>query len=144
MIKMKVRGAEQVIAKLRSIGTRVPEGARKKMHASAQHIVDEARLNAPVEHGNLEAAIHIDRSYEAGTGRLKIDVVAGGIVGGRNVDDYAAVMHESDYELGPASQAKQQAHPERLIGPKFLERAAEAEQVPLIQQLVGVITRLSK
>lgn len=144
MIKMKVTGATQAITRLRSIGTLVPEQARKTMHASAERIVKEARLNAPVEHGNLEQSIHVEKSYEAGRGRLMIDVVAGGIVNGRNVDDYAAVMHESTYDLGPESLAKQEAHPERLVGPKFLERAAEAEQEPLIGKMVAVITRILK
>ncbi|MER9176316.1 hypothetical protein NKH72_22310 [Mesorhizobium sp. M0955] len=144
MIKMKVTGVAEVKTRLRNIATLVPDTARKMMHASADRIVQEGRLNAPFEDGELEEAIHVEKSYEAGRGRLMIDVVAGGVVNGVDVDEYAAVMHESDYALGPNSLAKQAEHPERTVGRKYLERAAEDEQEPLMTKMIAAITRIVK
>lgn len=132
---------EKVVVELHSLGERVVENARKTMHASARRIVKEAQLNAPVDQHNLEKSIHIEKSYGE-RGRLEITVVAGGTVDGRDVDEYATIMHESIYALGPKSQEKQNAHPERIIGPKFLERAADKEEETLRSKMVAAIRRV--
>ncbi|WP_062120532.1 HK97 gp10 family phage protein [Aureimonas sp. AU40] len=129
MIGSRVRGAEALAVELRQIAERVADTSRKQLRRGADEIVKEARLNAPVDEGNLEESIRIEREYEPGRGRLKIDVVAGGEVNGVNVEQYALYVHEnySSMQPGPKTLAKQQANPSRIVGEKFLERAAEAE-----------------
>lgn len=140
-VSMRAVNAEKVVVELHSLGERVVDNARKTMHASARRIVQEAKLNAPVDEHNLEESIHIERSYGE-RGRLEITVVAGGNVNGRNVDEYATLMHEGSYELGDKSKAKQAANPDRIVGPKFLERAAETEEETLAQKMIGAIRRV--
>lgn len=131
MITCKVSGIEAVQAELRQIAEKVPENGRKQMHRMADRIVKQAKLNAPVDKHNLEEAIHKEVTYD-GTqgGRLQIDVVAGGMVGDVNVDDYAAEMHEHypENNPGPGTQAKREALPGVHVGGGYLQRAVDAER----------------
>lgn len=124
-IKMKVSGVNELKAAMRHAAGTVPDAARKQMHRGADRIVKEAQKNAPVDKHNLEESIRKEKSY-GDRGRLQIDIVAGGEVNGVNVDEYAVIMHESDYNLGPGSQAKQ-AGQQNIVGRKFLERAVDKE-----------------
>lgn len=144
-VGMKITGAAALKAELRNIGLRVPENARKAMQRSADRIVKEAQLNAPVDKHNLEESIHQVKSYSTFRGRLQIDIDVGGIVNGVNVDLYALEVHEN-YDAkraGPGTIAKMKANPGRTIGAKFLERAADAEkpkiQPSLIQAVIQAI-----
>lgn len=141
MIKMNVKGAENVVFQLRHTAKVVEDRARKTMHRAADRIVREARLNAPVDRHNLEKSIRKEKSYGY-RGRLQIDVVMGGIVDGVNVDNYATEMHENydDYEPGEATKMKQAQHPERIVGGKFLERAADVERRKLQPTMLEMIT----
>lgn len=132
---------KNVVVELRNIGDRVVDNARKVMHAAANRIVKQARRNAPVDDGQLEKSIHIEKAY-GDRGRLEINVVAGGEVDGVNVDLYAAKMHESEYKLGPASRAKAAAG--NQVGPKFLERAAEDEEARLEDYMIEAITEVTE
>lgn len=142
MIRMRALGIEKVKVELRNIGEMVVDNARKTMRASAKRIVKEAQLNAPVDDHQLEKAIHVVRDY-GDRGRLEINIEVGGVVDGVNVDDYAALMHEGSYNLGPASQQKQAANPGRIIGPKFLTRAAEEEEEKLDSKMIAAIRRVT-
>jgi len=124
-IKVKVSGANELAVAMRHAAGVVPDAARKQMHRGADRIVNEAKKNAPVDEHNLEESIRKEKSYGE-RGRLQIDIVTGGSVNGVDVDQYAVIMHESDYNLGPGSQAKQAGQPE-IVGPKYLERAAMKE-----------------
>lgn len=121
-INMKVTGLNELKVAMRHAAATVPDAARKQMHRGADRIVKNAQKMAPVDEHNLEQSIRKEKSYGE-RGRLQIDITAGGEVNGVNVDDYAVIMHESDYSLGPKSRAKQTAQQE-IVGPKFLERAA--------------------
>lgn len=135
--------AGAVAQELRHTGERVVENARKVMHRAAARIVKGAKLRAPVDEHNLEESIHIEKTYGE-RGRLQIDVVAGGFVNGRDVDEYAVIMHESDYKLGKGSQAKQDANPGVQVGSKFLERAAEVEEEVLDRVMIAAVRGASK
>lgn len=139
MIEMKVTGITENILRLRNIGPRVHENARKTMHAAADRIVALARKMAPVDEGNLEAAIQKQIAYDASNrGRLMIDVVILSEVNGVAVEDYATFMHEGVYKLGPKSEAKQ-AREGVVVGRGFLDRAAEPEKEKLQQRMIGVV-----
>ena len=134
-IKLKFSGEGKVIADLRNIGETVERNARKVMHARANVIVKEAKLNAPEDTHALEDSIRKEVDYEY-RGRLHISVVMGGSVDGVNVDAYAYEVHEhySAMGVGPGTMAKRIANPGRLVGEKFLTRAAEGQQEALNMQ----------
>lgn len=152
-MNMKVTGLKEIQAQLRYTAEKVPENGRKAMHRAADHILEEAKLNTPVDKFNLEKSIRKEITY--GTrGRLQINILVGGMmVDGVNitkqknrnlskqqrkrrvnVDQYAVMIHEN-YEgvtrkngPGPGTRAKMLANPGRKIGSKFLERALKDNQ----------------
>lgn len=141
MFKMKASGFEAVKAFLRNVAEIVPINARKAMHRGADLIIKEAQLNAPVDKHNLENSIHKEVSYVGLRGRLAITLVAGGYVGGVNVDDYAMEIHEH-YDArnpGPGTQAKMKANPGRKIGAKFLERAVRDQEAKLRKSVIEAV-----
>ncbi|RWB95535.1 MAG: HK97 gp10 family phage protein [Mesorhizobium sp.] len=143
VIKMTVTGVDAVKLELRNIADRVTDAARARMKRSADRMVKEAQLNAPVDEHNLEESIRIEKDYAA-DGRLEIDVIAGGMVGGVDVDDYAAEMHENyeSYRPGEGTIEKRLANPGRYVGGKFLERAAEAENEKLPAEIRSDIDKV--
>jgi hypothetical protein len=137
---IKIHGLDQIHAALRHAGQRVSDTARKTMHAGADAIVRDAKLNAPVDERNLEKSIRKEIAYGF-RGRLEIDVVVGGFVNGVNVDHYAALIHEhySSMKPGPGTIAKQAANPQHLVGEKFLERAVRDNRTRLERDLVQAV-----
>lgn len=137
MIGLKIFGVGSLIVKMRNVAKKVPDNARKAMHRGAEHIVDEAKLNAPVLTHAIEDSIRIEKEYGE-RGRLQIDVVAGGYVDGKDVDAYVALIHENydKMKMGKLSELKQAAHPEREVGGKFLERARAAEEPKIKAALI--------
>lgn len=144
MISMKIFNAGTVITELRHDAERVVDTARGSMRRAAARIVKEAKLNTPVDKFNLEESIHIERSTEEGSGRLQLDVVAGGVVHGVNVDEYALGVHENYDEEHPGEGTieKRAANPGRHVGGHFLSRAAEAEEIGLAQRMISDITKV--
>jgi hypothetical protein len=136
---MNIVGGQAVVTRLQNIADRVPANARKAMHRAAERIAKEAKRRAPVDEHNLEDSIQVETNYDY-RGRLEIEITAGGMVDGVDVEDYAAVMHESDYNLGPGSQAKQAANPDIQVGRKFLESAAADEEDRLGQYMIEAVT----
>lgn len=144
---MKFRNGDKVITDIQSTGERVVEGARKVMHSAAARIVKRAKLYAPIDTGDLIEAIQAKKRYVGARGRLAYEIIADGeVASGRNVSDYAAVVHEA-YETqiavnGPGrnTQAKMDANPGVFIGSKFLERAHEEEGERLRPRLIEAIT----
>ena len=133
-VKMGVTGIEEVYAALRNEAERVSATARKTMHRGADQIVKEARLNAPVDSGDLEDSIHKEAGYGE-RGRLQIDIV---------MDvDYGTEMHENyeSYKPGKGTIAKREANPGRYVGGKFITRAVEAVSPRLIKDLIGAVIR---
>jgi hypothetical protein len=102
------------------------------MLTGAKRIQKKARMYAPVDEGNLEESIKIERRQGA-KGRVAIEV---GVdeshpvpqrLDGATVGQYAARMHEGFYDLGMRSQAKEN----RLgviVGRKYLARAMKEEK----------------
>jgi bacteriophage HK97-gp10 putative tail-component len=141
-IGMKVYGCEELAGLMKQLAGRVPKQGRKIMDRGADKIVQEAQLNAPVDEHNLEDAIHKEKGYED-RGRLRVNLVVGGVVRGVDVDQYAMLIHENYESMnpGPGTLAKRAANPGRYVGGKFLERAVD-EQMPKIQkQMADAIMR---
>ncbi|QIG69079.1 putative tail component protein [Rhizobium phage RHph_N1_15] len=138
MIDMKVTGVKETVLRLRNIGQRVHENARKTMHAAADRIVETAKKMAPVDEHNLEEAIVKRVGYEGTRRRLAIDIEILPVVNGVRVEDYATYMHEGNYKLGPKSQVKNDTQSE-TVGRGFLTRAGELEEDKLNARMVSVI-----
>ena len=151
---IQVTGGPAVQGRLRHIGERVVDSARKMMHSSADKIVAQAKINAPVEKYRLEESIRKEVSY-GHRGRLQIDIVVGGTIDGVNVDQYAAIIHEryediisddptdkNGYTRREATKIKQRAHPESYVGGKFLDRAADPYKEKLRARMAEAITQV--
>ena len=145
-INLKTRGFDQLYAQLAYTADRVKDGARKQMHRGADRIVTEARLNAPVDEGNLEASIKKEVNYGV-RGRLNIMVVMGGFVNGVNVDKYAVEVHEN-YEgmlkngvPGKLTDIKRQANPGRYVGQKFLARAIADNEAKIQAAMISAVVK---
>lgn len=141
-IKIQAHGIPELVAQLRYTAHRITDASRKQMHRSADHIVKEAQLNAPVDLHNLEESIRKEVSYGV-RGRLQIDIVMGGTVNGVNVDEYAIQVHEhyDEDNPGPGTQAKREANPQRHVGGKFLERALDDNFNRINTEIVRVVLK---
>lgn len=136
---LRVKGTEAAISSLAATHRRMTEEATAAMLAGAKEIQALAREFAPVDEGDLEAAISIG-DVEQGPSNSSITVfVADESPSGRAVDQYATRMHEGSYKLGPLS-AEKQARTGKLVGPKFLARAA-AQLFPSIKQRISAALR---
>jgi hypothetical protein len=135
---MQVIGAKEAILSLKNIGLKVQENARKTMHRASDRIVVRAKKMAPVDTHNLENHIHKNVEYEGPKGRLKISVDVDAV---GDLADYAVIMHEGEYNLGPLSQAKNDSQPE-AVGNRFLTRAADEEEKKLKPAMIAAITEV--
>lgn len=155
-IDMSVKGARELKEALRHTGERVASTARKIMHSSADKIVEVAKIQAPRDKYNLEESIRKEVSYGE-RGRLQIDIKVGGTVGGVDVDEYAALVHEnynsmieeSEYDKygkrrREGTKEKQAQYPSYVIGEKFLERAADPYREKLRQRVAEAVTVIVK
>jgi hypothetical protein len=140
-MEMRVEGLDQLLITLQHGGEKVKDNARKVMKREADKIQERAVLYAPVDDGQLERSIHLEKGYED-NGRLMIAVVAGGIVDGINVDAYAALIHENYESMkpGPNTIAKRDANPGVYVGGKFLDRAAKDSAEKLEKAIIKVVT----
>lgn len=92
---------------------------------------------APIDTGELVAG-HRVKTERAGD-RAHYEVSVGGFVKGVNVDLYAQKLHEGVYNLGPRSEEKQRST-ERVVGRKFLSRAFDEREQPILKRLLDVLT----
>lgn len=115
----------------------------KKFREEVEIIKDISVQQTPVDKGDLEAAHHIVEEGE-GADRLSLEVEVGGYVNGRDVDEYADVIHEGIAweKLGPKSLEKQSEVAPRVVGPKFLERAYDEREDPLMAALEELLVEL--
>jgi hypothetical protein len=122
-------GLQELTASLRNVADMSSRGVRDALEHGAEDIQKLARLYAPVDEGNLEDSIKIDgtRDVSSQPGRKMFMVyvdLSHPAEGGRSVGEYAERMHETSYNLGPKSAAKEDAIG-MMVGPKYLERAVE-------------------
>jgi Bacteriophage HK97-gp10, putative tail-component len=132
----KVDGVQDLMSRLRITADSVGGAARKVMHRAADRIVKNAKLNCPVDDGRLEQSIHKEVKYGY-RNQLTIEIVADGVIDGKDVGEYAAIIHEhyESFKPGPGTIAKRAASPGRYVGGKFLQRALEEEQDRLAAQI---------
>lgn len=111
--------------------------ARDAAHTEASFIMEIAEDQAPFDTGELEKAFKLNIN-RLRSDRTIFNVEVGGMVDGVNVDEYAWVMHEASYKLGPGSLAKQSGVG-RLVGPKYLERAYDEREGPMMSAILQAL-----
>ena len=143
MMKIKVEGVGQVKAMLRNVAQKSFPHAARTMRTGADKIVVLSKLQCPHDDGELEDSIH-QEVMDDGNRRLAIDIVAGGTVRGIDVDQYAVIIHENyegQLKHGPGKNtlAKMAANPGVVIGSKFIQRAVDASEEPLVKKMIETI-----
>ena len=132
-----------LMATIRQGGEKAVRGVAKQMEDEGEEIADLARQYAPVDEHNLENAIEVESSRSGVNRRTVVDVGVNSFapVEGREditVGDYAFIMHEGVYNLGPGSLAKDGGR--GVVGPKYLERALKERE----RGLIGRLSRAAK
>lgn len=130
-------GIQDFINELTRSSTQTRRESKKVMRERAKEILEESKAGAPIDEGNLEDA-HQLAVTRLSKDNIEIEIVVGGYVGGRDVDDYAWVMHEADYNLGPLSLIKNQSS-FVFVGPKFLERAVDNNEEAMIEAIADTL-----
>lgn len=144
---IKSFGIGEVKARLRNIAQKVPNHGARTMRSEADKIEKLSKLQCPHDDGRLEDSIHQEVMTDEGNKRLVIDIVAGGEIRGRDVDDYAVLIHENyegQLKHGPGvnTLAKMAANPGVVIGSKFIERAVDAREEPLTKAMIQAIVEV--
>lgn len=138
---LKIKNLDGVSAALQRTQDRVDKASLAFIRRGGKIIADQARLNAPVDTGDLESAIVVTESVDAARNRRKVIEVA---VDPEKLDlesrdgfDYSIEMHEGDYKLGPKSEEKQRAlGGEVTVGAKYLDRAID-EHAQMLQRIAA-------
>lgn len=127
---MKITNLTEVVTMFKLVDKNVNQKTRDVMHAGAERIKQMAIVNAPIDEGNLEKAIKVKPS-QGNQYSLKIVIAVEGIVGGRNVEEYAAIVHEYTWDKrGPLTRAKGPK-----AGPRYLFRAVRDGKQQLMREL---------
>jgi HK97 gp10 family phage protein len=140
---IKITGIDNLLTNLSQVGERAVRGVSDEIKQGAEDIKDLAKLQAPIDEGNLEDAIKVDVDRSGVKGRIQAFVYVDGSVttdDGKAVEDYAMQMHEGTYNLGPRSQAKDSAVGGG-VGRKFLERAVDELSPNIINRVQQAVKR---
>lgn len=127
---MKITNLAEVTTMFNLMANEVPEAAREVLKKGAKEIRDTAKAYAPVDEHRLEKAIHI-LPYQGNQYMLRVTIDVGGVINGRSVDEYAAIVHEYTWsKRGPLTRLKGPK-----AGPRYLVRAVEAHRIALVKDL---------
>lgn len=145
-IKAKITGLEEVSVALRHMAERVINGSKQQMERSGKKIVENAKNYCPEDKGNLVESIRMVKTYELNN-RKQIIIIAGGVVNGVNVDQYAALIHEHYESIlygkdgkGPSDKTKEKmARFPGKVGSGFLTRAADEVEPRLRETLIALV-----
>lgn len=124
-----VKNLKAIKARLSRSETKVMDGSLRALRAMGELVAREARLNAPVDTGELEEAITtIEERTRNSRGQFgQVTIRVGVDVSKLKLEDhkgydYSIPMHEGTYDLGPLSLEKQTTQTNE-VGRKYLERA---------------------
>lgn len=140
-MSIQVKGIDATSAAFRRIGKKTTSAALRESRKGMKAIRDRARDYAPVDEGNLEAAIELEEFVD---GRRKawivgVDVEQLGPGYQKTGFRYDIAMHEGVYKLGPLSEAKGGAA--AGVGPKYLERAVREIKPEIEKNIRSAIKR---
>lgn len=124
-----VKNLKAIKARLARSENKVMDGSLRALRAMGELVAKEARLNAPVDTGELEDAITtIEERTRNSRGQFgQVTIKVGVDVSKLKLEDhkgydYSIAMHDGVYKLGPLSQEKQDSQG-NIVGYKYLERA---------------------
>lgn len=130
-----VKGGAIALRDLKQMPLRARRAFMNKMRSKGKKIVKTAQSYAPVDKGNLEKSIQMQELFSKGAVVFSVGDNESGV----DVSDYALYMHEGQYNLGPASLAKDGGSGK--VGRKFLERAIDDEIANFDAELGAAIER---
>lgn len=141
-----VKGLAAVQARISRTEDNVMSGSLRALRAMADLVVKEAKLNAPIDTGDLESAIvAIEERERTALGRFGQTTIRVGVdVTKLRLElhggfDYSIPMHEDpDYNLGPRSQIKQDVQG-NTVGYKYLERALKENEIEIRRRVEKAI-----
>jgi hypothetical protein len=136
---VKVKGIAELAYKLENMMETSIRGASDILEAGADDIQKLAREMAPVDEGNLEQAIMVEKKRDGINRRNTFEVYVDDSLqanGEKTIGDYALIMHEGRgsiwHDLGKKSQLKNASVSAR-VGEKYLERAADEYRDSIIR-----------
>ncbi|WEU67485.1 hypothetical protein [Xanthomonas phage JGB6] len=133
---IKITNMTEVVTMFQLTEKRVTEEARSVLRRYAEKVKNDAVAFAPVDEHNLEKAIKVLPS-QGNQYTLRMTIAVGGVVGGRNVDEYAAIVHEYQWsKRGPYTRLKGPK-----AGPRYLKRAVEANEKGLKADLAKAMQK---
>lgn len=142
---LKIKNLSGIGAALMRTQDRVDKASLAFIRRGGKIIADQAKLNAPVDTGDLESAIVIKEAIDSARNRRKVIEV--GVdpelldLESRDGFDYSVEMHEGDYKLGAKSREKQNTlGGDARVGPKYLDRAVD-EHADLLRQVAADLMR---
>ncbi len=140
---LRIEGVSELITRFDNVSKVSNAKTSKALKQSATEVQKLARKFAPLDRGNLEDAIQViggnkvSRAYA----QYFVGVNESHPVPerpGHTVGDYALEMHEGEYDLGERSQEKARNLGVE-VGPKYLERALEELEKPIIENFQAVV-----
>lgn len=142
-----VKNLKTVLERMARSEAKVEKGSLDALRKAAARVTQGAKDRAPVDDGFLEDSITTKEvqertslgrfgqiTIEVGVDSAKLRATSG------NPHDYSVEMHEDVYELGPKSQAKDDSSSVG-VGPKFLERAWQADEADIRREMQEAIKR---
>lgn len=146
-----VAEASELVRRLDNKSTTARRAGQRRIEKGTEVMAGIARDFAPVDEGDLEAAIKTRKVREGRRNvfEIYVDESMPGSNGADSVADYAMIMHERDYELGPKSQEKDLAIGGNgagflfggKVGPFYMDRAVEVYSAKLQRQVRDAISR---
>ena len=109
---------DTLIANLQQNAGYASKSVNDALMQSMQLIQKESIARAPVEHGDLERAIKLSNDGYRKSWSVYVDMTMPDNTGKYTIGDYAPWLHDGQYKLGPASEAKNSSG---KVGRKFLE-----------------------
>lgn len=141
-----IRGLAAVQARISRTEERVQANSLRAMRAMADLIVKAAKMNAPIDTGDLEGAIEaVEERNRTALGQFGQTTIRVGVNTSKlqlelhKGFDYSIPMHEDpNYNLGPRSAAKQSAQG-NTVGYKYLERALKDNEAEVRRRVEAAI-----
>lgn len=135
----------QLILKMEQVGKKAVKGVSDVFQDEGERIRDLARLYAPVDEGDLESAIVKETSRTGINRRAVVSVYVDEshvAADGTPLSEYAKLMHNTVYQLGPKSLIKETYVGLGKVGTGFLKRAVEERRAAIYEKAANKVQKL--
>lgn len=131
---IKITNLTEVVMAFDLIDRNVNRECRDAMVAVVKKIVQDTKRFAPVDKHRLEKAVKLLPS-RGNQYSLHMTIAVEGTVNGRDVDEYAAIVHEYPWnKRGPLTRMKGPK-----AGPRYLTRAVEKNKKEMMEALAAAM-----